>query len=437
MSLHHNPVQLLQTLIRFDTSNPPGNEGPIIRYLDGILRAYGVETTILAKDDNRPNLIARLPGTGEAPPLILQGHVDVVPVTGQEWTRPPFAADLHDGYVWGRGALDMKGGVAMLVCAFLSMCHSDQKPRGDIILCLLSDEERRSRYGARFLVEEHPERFANVKYSIGEFGGFPMTIAGAKCYPIQIAERVGCQLKMVLRGPGGHGAMPLRNGAMASLGRTLTQLNSNSLPIHITPPAQLMIEGIADACGGPAAFLLRQLLNPKRTESVLKLLGPRLSVLEPMLRNTVNATVIETDASINVIPSEVTLKLDGRMLPGITPEQMIEELREIVGNSAEITQIDQGVPGPDQPDMSLFPLLTDILCELDHDAKPVPFMMPAVTDGRWFAKLGIQNYGFLPLNLSESFNFTAYIHAADERVPVESIQFGTQALTMLLHRYTG
>ncbi len=435
MMIHENPAGLLQTLIRFDTTNPPGNELACIQYLDGVICSYGIETQMLALDKNRPNLVARIPGSGNAPPLILQGHVDVVPVAGQEWEHPPFSAEIHDGYIWGRGALDMKGGVAMLVCAFLSLKASGQQPSGDIILCLLSDEERGGVYGARYLVEQQAHIFDGAKYSIGEFGGFPMRVGGAKCYPIQVAERVSCGLELTVRGPAGHGALIMRDGAMAELGRVLTRLNKKRLPVHITPATRLMVEGIAEAASGPTQLILRQLLNPRRTDATLKLLGSRLASLEPLFRNTVNATIVRGGDSINVIPGEVSLKLDGRMLPGMSAQQLVSEVQQIVGKSAEIKVIEEVIPVRSEPDLTLFPLLADILRELDSDAHPVPYMLPAVSDGRWFEKLGIQNYGYLPLNLPESFNFSSFIHAANERVPIESLNFGRNALIMLLQRY--
>ena len=435
--IHDNPVALLQTLLRFDTSNPPGDELACIRYLNGVLQSYGVETALLALDELRPNLLARIKGSGQAPPLLLQGHVDVVPIAGQDWTYGAFSAEIHDGYLWGRGTLDMKGGVAMLVAAFLKLKHSGVTPRGDIILCLLADEEHGSEFGAKFLVEQHAEQFAGVRYGIGEFGGFPMQVGGAKCYPIQVAERVGCGLKLTIRGQAGHGAIPIRDQAMAKLGRILTQLNNNKLPVHITPPARLMVEGMAQAAGGATALLMRGLLNPKLNPSIINALGPRLSTLEPMFRNTVNPTMLTASSAINVVPGEITLTLDGRMLPGFTATQMIAEVKAVVGNEVEIEQIGQGVPQKAQPDMGLFPLLSSILRHYDPAGSPIPFMLPAVTDGRYFSTLGIQHYGFLPLNLPQDFNFSAYVHAADERVPVEAIRFGANCLYDLLVQYNG
>jgi acetylornithine deacetylase/succinyl-diaminopimelate desuccinylase-like protein len=218
MIITPNPAQLLQTLIRFDTTNPPGNEAACIGYLDELLREAGLATTILAKDPARPNLIARLPGNGNAPPLLLQGHVDVVSTAGQQWTHPPFAGIEHDGFIWGRGALDMKSGVAMMTSALLHLAQSGTTPNGDILLCVLSDEEAGGTYGARFLVEEHPTQFAGVKHALGEFGGFPTPIGGRTFYLVQVAEKVLCPLRITVRGPGGHGMLPQRGGTMARLG---------------------------------------------------------------------------------------------------------------------------------------------------------------------------------------------------------------------------
>ena len=199
-----SPVEMLQTLVRIDTTNPPGNEGEAVGYVDELLAASGIKSLILAKDPTRPNLVARIPGRGEAPPFLMQGHVDVVPTTGQQWARDPMGGDIIDGSMWGRGTLDMKGGVAMMIDAFLRMSAAEEAPAGDVILCVVSDEEAGGEYGARFLVEQHPELFDGVKHCIGEFGGFPLHLAGRSFYPVQVAERVGVRLELTFRGPGGH-----------------------------------------------------------------------------------------------------------------------------------------------------------------------------------------------------------------------------------------
>ncbi|MCX6100572.1 MAG: M20/M25/M40 family metallo-hydrolase, partial [Candidatus Bipolaricaulota bacterium] len=178
LSTGERPIELLQKLIRFDTSNPPGNEGPCIDFVDGLMREAGLIAERAAKDPGRPNLIARLPGDGRASALLFYGHIDVVPANAAEWRCPPFAGTIADGCVWGRGALDMKGGVAMMLSAFLRAAHEHVVPAGDVVLALVVDEESGGDCGARYLVDERPDLFRGVRYAIGEFGGFPLRIRG-------------------------------------------------------------------------------------------------------------------------------------------------------------------------------------------------------------------------------------------------------------------
>ena len=257
-----HPVEILRTLIRFDTTNPPGNEAACIAYLNDLLTAAGIQTTLLGRNAQRPNLIARLPGRGQAPGLLLQGHVDVVTTAHQQWAQPPFAANLIDGYVWGRGALDMKDGVTMIVAALLRAQAAHFVPAGDVVVAIMADEEAGSDYGARFLVEEHPEQFDGVRYAIGEGGGASQTTFGRRYYPIMVAEKQVCWMRTTLHGPGGHGSTPLRGGAMAKLGRLLTALDQRRLPVHITSAVEWMINGLADGAPAAAAADLRRLLGP-------------------------------------------------------------------------------------------------------------------------------------------------------------------------------
>ncbi|MCP4417496.1 MAG: M20/M25/M40 family metallo-hydrolase, partial [Chloroflexi bacterium] len=197
-----------------------------------------------------------------APPLLMQGHVDVVTTADQAWQHDPFAGELIDGMIWGRGALDMKGGVAMMVAAFLKMQMESITPPGDLILTILSDEEAKGAFGARFLVEEYPEQFENVQFAIGEFGGFTMQIAGQTFFPIMVAEKQLCSLQLTVRGPGGHGSAPIQGGAMAKLGEILNKLDRTRLPVHITPEVRAMYSRMASNVPFPTSLILRLLLNP-------------------------------------------------------------------------------------------------------------------------------------------------------------------------------
>jgi acetylornithine deacetylase/succinyl-diaminopimelate desuccinylase-like protein len=433
VDIYRRPVELLQHLIRFNTTNPPGDETEIVAYINGLLTQAGIPTQIVAKVPNRPNLIARLPGRGEAPPLLLQGHVDVVTTEGQPWDVPPFEGRIVDGYVWGRGALDMKGGVAMMLSALLRAKAEGFTPPGDVILAVLSDEEAGSDMGAKFLVEEHPELFEGVKYAIGEFGGFTLHVEGTRFYPIQVAEKQICWMKATLHGPAGHGSRPIRGGAMAKLGEMLTRLDQNRLPVHITPVARQMFETMADALGGTKGLAVRQLLSPRLTDKIIGIMGERAQLFDAMLHNTVSPTIVRGGDKINVIPSEVTVELDGRLLPGQTPEDMLRELRALLGDEVEL-EVLRHDPGPPEPDMGWFDDLAGILREFDPEAVPLPLLQVGVTDARFFARLGIQTYGFLPLKLPPDFDFASTIHAANERVPVEAVEFGAEAVYRALQR---
>jgi len=428
-------VDLLGDLLRFDTTNPPGNEGACIAHVQRLIEETGIETRIVAKDDSRPNLIARVRGAGEAPPLLLYGHVDVVTTSGQEWTHPPFAGELVDGWLWGRGALDMKGGVAMMIDAFLRAARGEIQPRGDVILAVLSDEENGGDFGARFLAQEHAELFEGVKHAIGEFGGASQTIGGRRFYPIQVAEKQMCWMRGRVRGPGGHGALGVRGSAMGKTGRILARLDSGRLPVHVTPVARAWIEGMADALPRPQSLVLRTLLDPRLAEVTLRAPIPQLRLLDRALRNTVSPTIIHGGEKINVIPSQIDLELDGRLLPGFEPEDIISEIHTLVGPELELEVIRHD-PYPAEPDLSQLPALSAILRELDPDAVPVPMLQVGVTDGRFFASIGIQTYGFLPLDLPDGFEFTRLIHAADERVPADSVRFGAEAVARSVARYS-
>ena len=432
--IHPNPVELLQRLIQFDTTNPPGNEAECIAYACDLLNEAGIPTTILACDPQRPNLVARLPGRGSVPPLLLYGHVDVVTTANQTWRYPPFEGRLVDGYVWGRGALDMKSGVAMQLSACLRAKAEGLSLPGDVILTLVSDEEAAGDYGAKFLVEKHPDLFSGVRYALGEFGGFSLTFAGQCFYPIMVAEKQVCWMRATFHGQGGHASMPVRGGAMASLARVLLQLDQHSLPVHITPAARLMFEGMLQHLSGPTRLFLSQLLNPVLTDRVLALLGERGQILAPLLHNTVSATIVHASDKVNVIPGQVTLELDGRLLPGFTPADMLAELTRLLGGDLEI-EVLRYDPGPAEPDMGLFDRLADILRQADPQGIATPLLLSGVTDARFFSRLGIQTYGFTPMNLSEDYTFTSVVHAADERIPAEAVEFGAEAIYQALQRF--
>jgi acetylornithine deacetylase/succinyl-diaminopimelate desuccinylase-like protein len=431
---HERPAELLQHLIRYDTTNPPGNEAACVSFIHGLLDGAGIETTLRARDPNRPCLVARLKGRGDAPPFLMQGHVDVVTTEKQDWTHPPFSGDLIDGYVWGRGALDMKAAVACMIAAMLRAAERGMTPAGDILLAVLPDEEAGGDYGARWLVNEHPELFEGVRYSIGEAGGETVFLEGRKLYPIQISEKQRCELRAVLRGPGGHGSLPARGGAMGKLGKMLSAMDTNRLPVRISEPSRAMVKGIAAGMEGQGRDAVLALLDPQKTNAVLDRLGVIGRGLDAVLHNTANATIVNGGYKVNVIPSEITVGIDGRIVPGATPDDLIEDLRGVIGYDADL-EIVTFDPYDVKLDMKLYDLMAGILKEADPEGTPFPYVLSGVTDGRHFAKLGIQNYGFTPLLMPDDPGLMMTVHDADERVPAAALDFGLNCIYRLLERY--
>lgn len=428
-----NVVQLLQRLIQFDTTNPPGHEAEAMRWVQGWLEERGVPSELLARDPERPNLIARLRGRGQAPPLLVYGHLDVVTTEGQDWSVPPFEGVVKDGFVWGRGALDMKGAVAMYLASLVE-AHAAGELAGDVVLALVSDEEAGGDYGASWLADRHPERFEGVRHALGEFGGFSLEIAGRRFYPVMVAEKQISWIELTFTGPAGHGSLIHKGGAMARLGQALVALDKKLTPVHVTPVVERMFREIAAGLSGAARAGVLAALKPALTDRVLEALGEGGRLFQPLFHNTVNATIVTGGDKINVVPSEVRLQLDGRLLPGFSPDDLVAELEQIIPVPFE-ARVVRHDPGPGEVDWSLFPLLKRTLEEADPGARAVPLLLSGVTDGRHFARLGIQTYGFAPMKLPSDLNFSRLIHAADERIPVEALEFGVQTLRRFFRSY--
>ena len=435
-TIYQRPAELLQALIRFDTTNPPGDEAACVQYIAGLCHSLGIATQTYAKDPARPNLVARIEGEGKAAPLLLYGHVDVVSTANQDWARPPFSGDIADGMVWGRGALDMKGGVAMMTAAFLRAKAEGLALPGDVILCILSDEEAGGENGAKFMVERHADVFAGVKYAIGEFGGFPMYIGGAKFFAVQVAEKSMCRNRVRFRGPAGHGSMPRRSpeNATYKLAMALEALNTKRLPVHITPAAENMINGIADGLGGDMGHTLRQLLDPAHTDAVLDELGDMGRQFDAILHNTASPNIVRGGDKINVVPGQVEIEIDMRVVPGFDPQEAMDEIRALVGEWGEV-ELTQHSAGSGYLDMGLFDTLSEILLAGQDGAQVVPLLMSGGTDGRFFSDLNIQSYGFLPMDLPEDFDFMSTVHAANERIPVDTMSFGADKIYEVLRRF--
>jgi acetylornithine deacetylase/succinyl-diaminopimelate desuccinylase-like protein len=432
-----DPIDVLQKLIQFDTTNPPGKERECIEWIDRLLMNAGYETEQYAAVEERPNLIARLEGGNETSPLLLYGHVDVVGADAENWTHNPFDAVVDEGYVWGRGALDMKGPLSMMISAAHHIAQTDYELSSDLVLLFFADEEAGGDVGAGYMVENHPEVFRGIDYAIGEFGGYSMNLGGSRVYPIQMNEKIVAWTQLTFSGSGGHGALPHPGGAMKDMGKAVTAITESTMPIHVTPTVDQMITKLADEVEGEMGAILRQLLNPETTEAALERLGDDAAIFRAILKNTANPTVVLSDEKENVIPTEVTLKLDCRLLPGQTATDLKKELREIIPNNIEYTfDTIEYQPFPTETDPDLFDLLADLLVEGDPDAIPFPFIVFGSTDARHLARVDVQSYGWTPMRLPDDLDFLDTIHGPDERIPVDAVYFGTTRMLRLLRQYS-
>jgi acetylornithine deacetylase/succinyl-diaminopimelate desuccinylase-like protein len=429
-------LDLLRALLRFDTSNPPGAERECLEFVRDTLERAGISTWMLSSDPERPNLLARIPGGGEAPPLLLYGHVDVVPAVASEWTHPPFAAEVAEGAIWGRGALDMKGGVALIVAAALQLAGAADPPPGDVLVALTSDEEAGSHTGMRFLVEEHPQEWDGVRHAFSEVGGLTMWVGEERLTPVQIAEKQRCVIRATVGGRGGHAASVVRDTASGALGRLLAELDAKRLPFRITPAAAIVIESLAAKLGGERGESLRRIAAGEEVAAQLASLGELGTLLEPLLRDTVTATDIGGCVATNVVPTKLWADFDVRILPGGSPEAVIEQMETNAPGLAayEVRHREPAIEA--ELDLSQLDLLAAVMAESDPGAPVVPWMLPGYTDARYLSRLGIQTYGFLPLRLPPEIT-TGLMHAADERIPVDSIDPGVECLVSAVRRYRG
>ncbi len=429
-----DPVDLARRLLRLDSSNPPGREQECIRLVADVLSRHGIESRLLARDSSRPNVIARVAGRGEAPPLLLYGHVDVAPASGG-WQHPPFSGALVNGELWGRGALDMKGGLAMLLSAFVRAAQAPSAPAGDLLLAATADEEAGGKHGAAFLATEHADLFKGVRHAISEFGGYTHHVGGRRLYPIQVAQKGRCLLRLTAHGPSGHSATPpSQKTAILKLALVLARIGRRRLPAHITPPVAMMVRSMADGLPTAQAIAVRALLRPRLTDLVLNAAGAQAEDLDPLFRNTVVPTGLQSAQAGNVIPSSAFVILDGRLLPGHDANHLKLELHRLASPNAQIEVLQDEPSSRVRPDLALFELLAAVLREEDPAGHPFPLVTPGMTDARHFDRLGIQTYGCLPMRLPPGL-MPNLLHAVDERIPAGALTAGAAAIGRIIERY--
>jgi acetylornithine deacetylase/succinyl-diaminopimelate desuccinylase-like protein len=432
--LHAEALALLQDLLRIDTTNPPGNERPAAERLADSLRADGIEPLLLDAAPTRTNLIVRLPATAppSGGPLLLTAHLDVVGVERSEWQRDPFGGEVVDGYVWGRGAIDMKNFAAMAAMMCKVLARSGAPRRRDLIFAAVADEEMACDHGSRFLVENHPEK-VRAEYAIGEGGGFTLNVGKQRYYAVQVAEKGVCWLRARVRGRPGHGSMPHEDNAVVKLSEAVARLGRTRLPQHVTPVMREFVQRLAARQPVPARWVLPGLLQPRVGELLLQRVIRDASVrrgFAALLSNTASPTGLAAGKKINVIPGEAACDIDGRTLPGQTQSEFLRELGEVMGSGVEL-EVFKWLPAVETPDPYATPLYSAIVGTVarhDPGAIAVPYMLPGFTDAKYFTRLGLKWYGFAPVRFPPELRFAELYHGHNERIPVAGFELGLQML---------
>ncbi len=420
-------VGYLRDLLKINTTNPPGAETAACEFLAGVLKNEGIDSTILESQPGRGNLVARLKGYGSAAPLLLMFHVDVVPAEAENWTRPPFAGEIADGYLYGRGALDTKELGAMEMMVLLLLKRNSVPLSRDVIFMANADEEAGGHLGAGWMVKNHPD-LIRAEYAINEGGGFGSEILGKRIYTVQTGEKGTARFTLRTRGKPGHGSIPHKDNAVLKLAVGVQKLGEANLPMHLVTTARLHIEGLAQAVGGKAGAGLRTLLDSKNGNlDKLPLDEGMRAMLYAMLHNTVTPTVLHAGSKINVIPSTAEARVDARLLPGQTKESFLKELRAVLGDNYEIEVHENVTLGIESdPQSPLYDVIKRVMKRNEPEAALIPELVVGATDARHLTKLGTKVYGFCPMFGPAS--EMERVHGHDERVSLDNIGLGTRVL---------
>lgn len=430
-SANAEALACFKALLRIDTTNPPGNERAACDYLAGVLTKEGIEHHIFEREPGRASLVARVRGNGKKAPLLLNGHLDVVPADPDFWTHPPFEAVEADGCIWGRGAIDMKNMVTMGLMSLLLAKRTGLALERDLIFAAVADEEAGSHEGALYLVEEHPEE-VRAEYVLNEVGGHTLYMGDSRFYPIQVSEKGICWFEMTVEGEPGHGSMPRPDNSVVRLARALERLGTTRLPQEVTPVVETFLRTIASGAPFPRNKIMPLLLSPTLAGTLLDILQKQnleqAIGIDAMLRNTASPTMLEAGNKVNVIPSSAKARVDGRILPGQTIEQYLAQVQRVIGPDVKINVIDHhdGVVFSDKT--PLYDTIVRVLSERDPQGTAVPYMIPGFTDSFAYARLGAVCYGFSPVRLGPELNFTRMYHGHDERIPVDGFTWGLRTL---------
>nr|WP_245941684.1 M20/M25/M40 family metallo-hydrolase [Vallicoccus soli] len=421
-------VDLCRELIRFDTSNYGDGSGPGERgaaeWTAEKLAEVGLEVTVVEPQPGRTSVVARIAGEDPArDALLVHGHLDVVPADADDWSVDPFAGEVRDGCVWGRGAVDMKDMDAMVLAVVRQRLREGRRPPRDVVLAFLADEEAGGVHGAHWLVDHRPDLFEGCTESISEVGGFSETIGGRRTYLVQTAQKGIAWLRLVAEGTAGHGSMVQRDNAVTELAAAVARIGAYEWPVRMTPTVQRFLEEMSDLLGVP--------LDLEAPDALVARLGAIGRITGATVRNTANPSVLQAGYKTNVVPQVATAQVDGRFLPGYE-EEFLATIDELLGPRVRREFVHRDDAVETTFDGDLVDRMVAALGAEDPEALVVPYCLSGGTDDKSFAQLGVRGFGFAPLRLPADLDFTAMFHGVDERVPVDALRFGVRVLDRFL-----
>ena len=422
--LHSDAISICQTLIRIPSVNfgeGKGDEAAVAAKVVDLLKEVGISSRIYESAPGRCNVIAHIKGQDESRSgLVVHGHLDVVPANAEDWSVEPFSAQIKEGMIWGRGAIDMKNMDAMIIAIFRMWARKGIKPPRNIVLAFFADEEAGSLFGSRWMVANHPEVFAGCTEAISEVGGFSVTVAGGKrLYFIEAAQKGIHWIKLSASGRAGHGSMMNPENALTRISEAVSKIGNYEWPQRYTKTVKILFKKIAEVTG--------KKYDERDLRPLLDEIGPMARMIGATLQNTANPTMLDAGYKANVIPQSANAVIDGRFLPGLESE-LNETIRQIIGPDISIETITHDIALETDFDGDLVEAMNQSILRFDSEGIPVPYLMSGGSDNKALSELGIIGFGFSPLQLPPDLDFMALFHGVDERVPIEGIKFGVNVL---------